>query len=229
LRRFVPPLAVLQTLHAYPVASSQVIWGAYLMVLIAAICLTDGARQLGSAISPAAIWASRAPRFAGLLAAAVALAWVVRSVLAPLVHERALYRAGLPLQLPGSGRMHLPSSHADILYWVTGQIRDHCSTFISSPGLNSFYLWAGQEPPTSFNTTAWMYTVDAATQARIVERLRGVDRLCLVRAPGLVEGWQRGRPLPDRPLVRYLAEGFTPLASYGGYDILVRSAPARRR
>jgi hypothetical protein len=227
-RRFLPPLAVLQTLHAYPVAGTQLMWGSFLLVLVAGICIVDGARQLSAA---AKLWGWTAPGRTGWLlsraAAMLLAALVVRSILLPLRHEQALYRDGAPLLLPGASRLHLPVEQAALLRWVTGEIREHCSTFVSLPGMNSFYLWAEQEPPTSLNTGAWMFLLDPAVQARIVDRLRGVDRLCLLRQEGLLPGWQRGRDLPESPLLKYISEDFVPLGSQGGYELLRKPGPAR--
>jgi hypothetical protein len=160
-----------------------------------------------------------------LLARAAALLLVVvvlRAILLPLRHEQAVFRSATPLPLPGARRLHLPEGTAGDLVWVTHQIETSCSSFISLPGLNSFYLWTRQEPPTSLNAGAWMFLFDAPTQARIVERVRPIERLCLLRQQGLAQGWQRGRPLPDRPLVDYLSRNFVLLESRGGYEILVR-------
>ena len=220
IRRFLPPLAVLQTLHAYPVAASQIQWGSYLLILVAGICLADGARQLFAAAG--------SPRWEGwLLARAAALLLVVvvvRAILLPLRHEQVLMATTTPLPLPGASRIHLPDHFDERLIWVTRQITASCSSFVSLPGLNSFYFWTEQEPPTSLNAGAWMFLFDAPTQARIVEEIRSVERLCLLRHEGLSQGWQRGRPLPNRPLVDYLSRNFVPLARQGGYEILVRSS-----
>ena len=238
IRRFLPPLAVLQTLHAYPVAASHVQWGAYLLIPVAGICLADGARQLFAAASPWEPWSRESLRPAGwLLARAAALllvVLVVRAILLPLRHEQALMRNTAPPPLPGSSRLHLPDADAEQLVWVTRQLETSCSSFVSLPGLNSFYFWTEQEPPTSLNASAWMFLLDAPTQARIVERLRPIERLCFLRHEALAQGWQRGRPLPDGPLVDYLSRNFVLLESRGGYEILVRPSGrppkvARRR
>jgi hypothetical protein len=233
IRRFLPPLAVLQTLHAYPVAGSQIQWGAYLLVLVAGICLADGARQLFAAAGPWSFWGPwdrKDLRLAGwLLARAAALllaVLVVRATLLPLRHEQNLMRITAPSPLPGSSRFHLPDPNAEQLVWVTRELEANCSSFVSLPGLNSFYFWARQEPPTSLNATAWMFLFDAPTQERIVKRIRSAERLCLLRQEGLAQGWQRGRPLPDGPLVDYLSRNFVPLESRGGYEILIH-APRR--
>ncbi len=217
VRRLVPPLAVLQTLHAYPVAGSQVQWGAYLLVLVAGICVLDGARQLASVaprrfIAPLTWWIARA--------AALALAvFVLRDIWAPLRHERLQLANTTRILFPGSRRLHLPYQEAEQLAWVVRELRANCSTFVSLPGLNSFYLWSEIEPPTSLNATAWMFLFDAEKQERIVQRIRPIPQLCMLRQEGLSQGWQRGRALPNGPLVDFLSRGFVRLKERGGYEI----------
>jgi hypothetical protein len=67
-----------------------------------------------------------------------------------------------------------------------------------------------------------MFLFEAPLQARIVDRLRGIDRLCGVRTPALVTMYSRGRPIPPRPLTEYFASAFTPVAQHGPFTLLVR-------
>src|SRR5262249_49591933 len=50
LRRFVPALAVLQTLHAYPVAGSQIALSYFLLVVVGTILISDGATGMRRAL-----------------------------------------------------------------------------------------------------------------------------------------------------------------------------------
>jgi hypothetical protein len=221
-RRFLPPLAVLQTLVAYPVAGlTQVQWSSFLLIPVGAICVADGARQLGRSVRPLATpgWA---PRLAGAVAVLVLLAITVRGVRIQMRSERALYESNRPLGLPGAARLRIPSAEAAPLRAVVADLRQRCSTHIGLPGVNSFYLWAGQEPPTAANAGTWMYLFEAPLQARIVERLRGIDRLCGVSSVSLAAMYSRGRPIPPRPLAEYFETAFRPAAEYGPFTVLVR-------
>jgi hypothetical protein len=73
-----------------------------------------------------------------------------------------------------------------------------------------------------------MFLFDAPTQRRIVERVAPIEDLCVIRHFGLVEFWRQGRPIPQRPLVRYIDERFTQVAVQGPFEVLVRLRNAPR-
>jgi len=223
-RRLWPILAALQLLHAYPVAGSQELWSSFLLVPVGFITLTDAARQL-AAWAQGRGWRSPTPagRFRSTLAGALAITVTGLASRRPLLEARAAYDNGTPLALPGAGRLHLPGEQEATLVWLVGEIRQHCAMFVSVPGLNSLYLWTEQEPPTGLNATSWMYLFPSDLQARIVERIRGVDRLCFVLNPEELASWQQGRPLPRGPLLDFLRHGFAPVGSRADYQIFVRS------
>ena len=68
-----------------------------------------------------------------------------------------------------------------------------------------------------------MYLFGPEIQQGILERVRGIDRLCVVRNQSLIDMWSEGRPLPHGPLLDYLTEHFTPIDRRRGYELLVRS------
>jgi hypothetical protein len=70
-----------------------------------------------------------------------------------------------------------------------------------------------------------MYLLDAHQQRRVVAAIADEPRACVLRNRGIVQGWLLGRPLPDRPLVRYIARSFRLQTDFGGgYQLLVRRA-----
>jgi hypothetical protein len=221
-RRLLPPFIALQTLHAYPVAGSQVQWAAFLLVPGAAICVADGARQLGRAARalgwPVLGWRSRV---VGATCVLLLLALVLLGIWIPLLHE-----SHVALGLPGAARLRLPAAQVEELRATAEALRAGCDTYVSLPGLNSFYFWTGQEPPSAANTTNWMHLFETSLQARVVSRLERIDRLCALYAPAQVEAWAQGRPLPSGPLLAYIMREFRPAGEHGAYRILVRrSAP----
>ena len=229
MRRLVPPLAVLQVLHAYPVAGSQVAWGSFLLVLVGFVCGLDGARQLVA-------WErSRGGRFSGsrpwpaVVAGTVALALVAGSFGAPLASLWRLHRQLPRLALPGTKLLHVMPDQGQDLHELVKRLRAGCETFVTLPGLNSLYLWTRLEPPTGLNATTWMFLFDAALQERIVARLETIERLCLVRQPELVDSWARSRPLPERPLLDYLQSRFQLHERVGVYELWVRRPAEQSR
>ena len=112
----------------------------------------------------------------------------------------------MPLGLPGAESIRVPAEQAKLYQLLVGTLRARCRTFVTQPGLNSFYLFTGMEPPTRANTTVWMLLLSDAQQEQIVERL--------VDAPAPVCALRRQRRVYTTPLARYIEERFVTL--YGG-------------
>jgi len=215
-----PPLAVLQALHAFPVAGSQTAWSAFLLIPVGALCVANGARGLNRVIAD-----DRWRRVAGAIAvvgAAVTMLALVNSQLRhPLNAFRGGYDAAIPLDLPGAEDIHLPASEAQTYRQITRAIDANCSSFLTLPGMNSFYFWTQIEPPTGYNATAWMTLFDDAHQQRVIAETRSIRGLCLLENPGMIEFWTHGEEAKG-PLVDYLREGFQPVTTISGYRLLRR-------
>jgi hypothetical protein len=220
-RLLLPLLAVLQALHAYPVAGSQTLLAAVLLVPVGALCVANGVRGLGQLI-PAG---SDRVALVGLgVVAAVVLAWFVGNsyLKEPLKTARGSYNAAFSLDLPGSHDMRLGSEEEVALYQaITKGIRDNCPATLMQPGMDSFYLWAEQEPP-SLTATGWETLFDEADQQQVIDETSSISNLCLLRNYPMAAGWGE----KDGPLVRYLEQGFQPLGKWGDYELLRREDPA---
>lgn len=220
-RLLLPLLAVLQGLHGYPVAGSQVQMSVVLLVPVGALAVANGVRGLSklTATGPDRI------AIAGFgLVVAVVLAWFVGNAYLreELKRSRAAYDAAIPLELPGAGKVRLGSEEEVQLYRsIAAALRENCAATLMEPGIDSFYLWSEQEPP-SYTATGWETLFDDAHQEKVIADTAGTSRLCLLRNPGLAAGWGE----TDGPLVRYLDRGFRPLAKFGDYELLRREGPA---
>lgn len=222
-RAFLPSLAVLEALQAYPVAGSQADWAVVLLVPTAAVTLADGWADLRRWIDLRSPQWLPTLRLAGVVVAVALVARMAVPAWATAAKTAwPAYRDGVSLGLPGATWLRVPADQAETLRWVTGELRRNCSIFVSLPGLNSFYLWSQEPPPTGLNTTTWMFLLSADAQQRIVDSIDGIDRVCVLHSPGLVDFWRQSRPIPDRPLSRYIELRFTPQSARGGYAILVR-------
>ena len=224
-RLLLPSLAVLQALHAFPVAGSQVLWSTFLLIPVGALCVANGVRQL------AALTDARDERWAlaaiGGLIAVLLVGFIVDTALrVPLKTARTTYESRVALDLPGSGRIHLSPEEVDLFRSITAEIDRNCDSMLQLPGMGNFYIWAEQEPPTGYVATAWPTLFDDAHQEKVVEQTRSIRGLCLLRHNGLAESWSAG-PVPDGPLVSYLEEGFEPLVNIDGYELLKRPGTGR--
>lgn len=210
--------AVVWFLNQYPVAGSQTAISVIPCVVVGLIVLADATRLLraGSAYPPLA-------RRAVVLGAPVAVCiWLLWPVGGELVNAHAVYEHNTLLRLPGTGPIRVAGVEARALRRTTAVLKSRCATFYSEPGLNSFYFFTGQETPSLMNGTSWMEHFTASQQADIVRQLRQVPGLCILYSADAQSFWLRGRPLPDRPLVEYIAHNFHRYATVGIYEILVR-------
>jgi hypothetical protein len=218
-------LAVLESLIAYPVAGSQIQLSALLVLPVGIVCVHDGIRQLRPEIGRLHRPFSRIVM--GTLASVALVAgitWLGLDFGTKFSNARATFRSGSSMTLPGTDLIHLPKAETLDLSSLSNAIRRRCSTFISLPGMNSLYFFTREDPPTTFNTTTWMYLLDGTQQNEIVREVirQHRSRLCVVDSPGVLAFWEEGRPLPMRPLVRYVLslEAKSPSPEvFGGYRL----------
>lgn len=203
-------LAVLEALVAYPLAGAQVRWAQLLIVPAGVLCLHDGVHQLHPSIAVLRRLGNQA--FNGLLALVVVLSslgWLALVWHGDLWTERQVYVTNTKLNLPGSNLIHLPSYEVSTLSAVTRAIRSECSTFIAVPGLNSFYFWTGEKPPTDDWLNVWFYSADVSLQRQVAQLVETRDRsgFCILNNPHWWSGWAQGNEVPQLPLTR-LVERF---------------------
>lgn len=225
-RLLLPPLVALQALHAYPVAGSQVQWGTFLLAPAGAVCVANGVRGVAALLS-----GERERRALGALAVAASVAAVLvfvnTQLRQPLKLVRDGYDAAPRLNLPGAEEVRLNPEEVTLFRRITHAIDRDCASFLTLPGMNSFYVWTRMEPPTGFNATDWMALFDEAHQRRVIEATRSTRDLCLLKNEGLLAFWEAaGEPPSDTELVHYLGRGFRPLESFGGYELLRREGAA---
>jgi hypothetical protein len=213
VRVLVPALAILQSLQAFPVAGSQVLWSVLALVPLGALCIADGLAQLGLT------------RVRLQLATSVVFVTLVVSWLPPAWQQsRAAYLSDVRLGLPGATRVHVPAAQAALLRQVTQSIRDNCDTFISLPGLDSFYIFAKLPPPSPLPTRFMWLIDDYPHQRALVAASDRISRLCVLENSDLYAGWTHGRNVnPNGPLLTYIQTGFVPVYTFDqNYSILVR-------
>jgi hypothetical protein len=213
-RLLLPALAVVECLQAYPIAGTQLSLAALTLVPIGAICLSDGQRQL-SHIVQARRWPIR-------LVAPAAAVMTGTAFLGFGLMALSAYRSDSQLDLPGAAFVRLPAPQVNQLRSTVAAIKRDCSSFITYPGMNSFYFWTAQQPPTQGTSEVWMFVLDDEQQKSIVGQLQGRERLCVVKNQRVIDFWKQGRQVPSRPLVEFIDANFVDDGSYGDYQLLIR-------
>ena len=222
-RLLLPLLAVLQALHAFPVAGSQTLLAVVVMIPVGALCVANGVlglRRLASA-------QDRVPLAGIAVLVVIVFGWFTVNVYLrePLKAARGTYHSSAPyaLDLPGSHDIHLGSAEETELYEdVANTMRTECTATQMEPGMDSFYLWAEQEPP-SLTATGWETLFDDEAQEQVIEDIAPIEGLCLLRNKERAAGWGLG----EGPLVKYLEHGFTLIGKWGEYELLRREGPGK--
>ena len=219
VRRFVPALAVLQALHAYPVAGSQRALSCFLLLIVGAILISDatiGLQRVHGNGSLVPLGATGA--VAGLM---VLLAVGTLSIQYRIA--QGSFDSGIPLGLKGANRIRLGREQVMLYRRITEAINESCKSFIALPGLNSFYLWTGQDPPSHFNVGFWTALFDDRLQEQLVRKFANIDGLCLVKNNALENFWTKGKLPRDGPLVAFSENAFQLIAVFGDYELSSRA------
>lgn len=210
-------VAVLQTLHAYPVAGTQVAWATFLAVPVAGVALADGWRGTRAALEAAGALGAAPGRLVGTALGLGLVAVAASGAYATHRRLEAAYRQAMPLGLPGAERIRVPAEQAALYRFLAGALATRCRTFVTQPGLYSLHLFTGMDPPTRLNATVWMLLLSDAQQERIVDRLAGTTPpVCALR---------RQRRVFTTPLARYIEERFVTLFEVESFEFRVRREP----
>jgi len=217
-RLLLPALAVLESLQAYPVAGTQLSLAALGLMPVAAIILNDGIRQVRQLDGPPPKLIKAAAR-----AAAATLLTTVAVLLSLGLLVRVSFSSGTPLGLPGARSVRLPVQQAAQLRAVVNALdRNNCSSVITFPGMNSFYVWTTEDGLRQMRYGQWWLTVDGAQQQSIVHQLQDQTNVCVVKNQTLIDFWTQGRTIPTGPLVDFIDQNFAHVGSYGDYEVLIR-------
>jgi hypothetical protein len=209
-------IAVMQPLIAYPIAGSQLAVASVLFLVIAAVCLNDAVRMLPLKMKMLLCPSSMRLAF-GCIVAIIILLLLQRPTL--LIGE--YYASLAPLNLPGASRIRLSEERVSLYQEIVVKLaRPEVGTFLSLPGLNSFYFWAEKEPPTYLIT--WMSLSDSRFQERIWQEAKQYQGLMVLRNKEMIRFWVHDRPIDNLPLVRHIDEEFETVYSNCGYELMIR-------
>lgn len=210
-------VAALQTLHAYPIAGTQVVWATFLAIPVGGAALADGWRRIREALEEAEVFGTAQSRLAGVIGGGALAAVTVSGAYTTHGQLEAAYARAVPFGLPGAERIRVPAEQAALYRFLVGTLSARCRTFVTQPGLYSLHLFTGMEPPTGFNATVWMLLLSDAQQERIVDHL--------ARSPSPVCALRRQRRVFTTPLARYIEERFVTLFEVEFFEFRVRREP----
>jgi len=205
-------MLVLQYLHPYPVAGSQIAWGTFLVVPLIALGMSDTQRFLRRQKQTM----GHVPL--GFVFGAIAILVTARFGL--IGWHR--YRESRPLQLDGAEDIRLPEEYASRLRLFSLNAAAQGDMLFSLPGMYSFNQWTHLPTPTLANTTHWFSLLDDAQQASIITSLDKSKRPVIIVHHGLIDFLTEGKFAVKGPLVDYIQENFAPLFKVEQYEFLIR-------
>ena len=208
-------LVVTQALHAFPVAGSQISWGTFLWIPLAAIGVHDAVRVLRA--GRLAAW----DRVRRLAAAVVALAVCVRCAQYGWIGVTR-FRDSDALGLPGAAELRLPENFSTTLRVLARNAAAHADVLFSLPGLHSFHLWTGLPPPTTFNATHWFTLLTPARQEEIRRRLEASPRSCVIVQRSIYDFLKNLGVATETPLTTWLQANYERAFGLETYEFWVR-------
>lgn len=216
VRAWVALVLVLQFLHAYPVAGSQMNWGTYLFVPLLALGLHGAAPVYAGWLGP---------RFRLLrpLAAGCILTVSLIMINQLFAIGRGRYLSADPaLGLPGAGNIRLPADMVTTLQVLDENLTAHAETVFSLPGLYSFNLWTGRPTPTLANATHWFSLLSEDRQQETIKRLEADPRSIVIYQQDVIDYLGRGGFRMGGSLHTWLEANYTPALALDGYELRVR-------
>ncbi len=205
-------LLVLQFLHAYPVAGSQVAWGTFLIVPLMALGLHD----------TAALVARRRHAMPGTLIGATALVLAAGATgrLAQIAWVR--YAESRPLDLPGAEDVRVPEAPASATRLMVLNATAHADVLFTLPGMFSFNLWTGLPTPTLANTTHWFSLLRLEQQQEIIATLARSERPVFIAQRYVLDFLADSKIPVTGPLHDYLLRNFERAFSIEHFEFWVR-------
>lgn len=205
-------LLVLQYLHAYPVAGSQVAWASFLIIPLIALGLHDTQARLKQ--TGHFFWAP-AIGIACFVSAVSQLGWIGQ-----IGWHR--YSKSRPLRLPGAEDLRLPEDFASTIRLLSLNATAHGDMLFSLPGMFSFNGWTQLPTPTLQNTTHWFSLLNREQQEATITALAQSKRPVVLVHHGLIDFLTASEFVVESPLHDYLREHFVRAFKLGQYEFWIR-------
>lgn len=214
-RAWVALVLIFQTLHAFPVAGTQLNWGTYLWIPLLALGLYDAAPRLREIFGRAAAW------LAPLGCTVIVAVTVIMPYQLGRIGRRA-YVATAPLGLTGAENLRLRGDTSYAIRIMSQNLRAHADLLFSLPGLCSANLWTGLPAPTLANATHWFSLLSPAQQEEIRQRLSAAPRSALLVQHELLDYLSENGIHPAGPLRDWLDANYETIFALDGYELRLR-------
>jgi len=209
-------LFVFQSLHAYPVAGSQISWGTFLWVPLLVLGIVDSLNYL---------FAARPPERRRWLTIGVAAGFVVFAALAAndlWQMKRHFGGRTEPLRLRGAEEIYVGADIGTAIRVMAANAEAHADVLVTLPGLYSFNLWTDRPTPTLRNATHWFSLLSDVEQRAIIARLDTSPRAVLIVQQLVLRSLEQEGTRPAGPLLDYLMKSFQPVIGLDSYSLWVR-------
>jgi hypothetical protein len=213
-------VAALQILQIYPVPGSQLAFGSLPVVPAGLICLADGFAWFRATTDSVGLAHAARRRRWSVLGATVVIAFMVGGACYDFAQSYRRYASDVPLGLPGAEQVRVPEATAVVYRELTDILRSSADCFVATRGMNSLYLWTGQQPPNRIVIGSELNVFTSADQMDIFRSLMSHARPMVVH--DTIDG-----PDDTRPLMREINREFRPWRQVGRYLLLVpKTAPS---
>jgi hypothetical protein len=129
------------------------------------------------------------------------------------------YVTTVPLELPGANLLRVDRLSRARLHFLSENLRNSTPSFLTVPGLNSLYQFAGVAYPSGFNLTMNFALLSREQQESIVTVGRRCRPIALVVNKSLVQLWTRRRFRPEGPLADFAQHECQVVGRVGGYEL----------
>jgi len=200
-RAWLALLMVFQSLHAFPVAGSQLNWGVFLWIPLMALGFQEALDVVCLPRPKIGRWA-RVTLFACLI---ILTAHLTRSFVELANFARS---GGEALEQPGAEAIYMPANYSSALRVLAENARVHGDMLFSLPGSYSLNLWSGVDTPTLANATHWFSLLTRAQQEEIIHRLEASRRPVFIVQHKILMDLMKSDFHPQGPLMDYLRANF---------------------
>ncbi len=198
-----------QAMHAYPVAGSQIGWGTLLFIPLVVL----GIHALAPLLKTTAVRV--------LVSAAVSVAAIMTCGRFANIGRTRLQQSE-EMHVKGAEHLRPPVAFSNLIRMLVENSQVHADVLFTLPGMMSFNLWSGIEPPTIANATHWFNLLSRPEQDAIQRRLEASPRSAVIVQRGLYDFLIGQHVVTETPLLRWVLDNYSPVFRVASYEFWVR-------